>query len=135
MTFHGRDIFAPTAAHLAQGVSLKNLGDAIDPLSLQTLTIPEPEEHGNQVKGTVQYGDRFGNLITNIEGTRVSNCKWQVHIGSHQLQGQKTYADTAQGQPVALIGSHGWVEVAVNGGSARDYFKLSPGESITISLL
>lgn len=134
-TFHGRDIFAPVAAHLAMGVPLHHLGNTVDPLSLKTLMIAGIEHRGNEVVGTVQYSDRFGNLITNIKGETVQDCQWAVNISAHRIQGQKTYGNVEKEQPVAIIGSHGWVELAVNGGSAQTYFEMGPGASITVSRL
>lgn len=131
-TFHGRDIFAPAAAHLAAGVSLHQLGNRLDPRSLKTLMVPESRDRGNTIVGTVQYIDRFGNVMTNVKGAAVQDGPWSVTMGGHQLQGQTTYGTVEKGQPVALIGSHGWVEIAVNGGSAQRYFAIRPGESITV---
>ena len=133
-TFHGRDIFAPAAAHIACGTPPVEMGDAIDSMTLKTLDLPIVEHQGHTLVGCVQYGDRFGNLITNIEGQRVEGRKWRMELGSHHLQGQRTYGDVATGEPVVLIGSHGWVEIAVNGGSAREYFGVNPGETVTLSL-
>ena len=132
-TFHGRDIFAPVAAHLAQGVPIADLGERIDPKTLRFLALPEVQHQGNGLVGCVQYGDRFGNLITTIEGQRVEGKTWSVAMGSQQLQGQTTYGQVERGQPVALVGSHGWVEIAVNGGSAKDYFGLDIGETVRVS--
>ncbi|MEM9212805.1 MAG: SAM-dependent chlorinase/fluorinase [Cyanobacteria bacterium P01_F01_bin.150] len=131
-TFHGRDIFAPVAAHLAQGVPVETMGNTINPNSLKMLTLPKIWTQGNEVIGCVQYGDRFGNLITNIKGQAVKAQKWQVDISGQRLIGQQTYGSVKQGDPVALIGSHGWVEIAVNGGSAKNMFGVDIGSRIKI---
>ena len=133
-TFHGRDIFAPVAAHLAQGIPIADLGERLDPRTLTLLDLPEVQHQDNMLVGCVQYGDRFGNLITTIEAQRVKGKTWSVAMGSYQLQGQTTYGQVERGQPVALVGSHGWVEIAVNGGSAKDYFGIDIGETVRVSL-
>ncbi|MEC4983249.1 MAG: SAM-dependent chlorinase/fluorinase [Oscillatoria sp. PMC 1068.18] len=118
-TFHGRDIFAPVGAHLASGVSLTELGEQIDPATLVKLEIPpcQPTEAG--FAGYIQYIDVFGNLITNIPGETVAGKNWSVTVGDLIILGSQTYSDTEVGGIVALINSLGWVEIAVNGGSAK----------------
>ena len=120
-TFHGRDIFAPVGAHLVQGVPPEKMGDRIDPTSLITLNLPALQRQGNELLGCIQYSDRFGNLVTTIPASMVREHPWQVSIGHHSLQGRQTYASVEKGELVALIGSHGWVEVAMNGGNAKHY--------------
>ena len=131
-TFHGRDIFAPVAAHLAQGILLKDMGATIDPRSLKRLDLPVVQCLENKRVGCIQYGDRFGNLITNISGKTVQDRPWWVEIAGQHLMGQKTYGNVDTGEPVALVGSHSWIEIAVNGGSARDMFGIDIGSSVSI---
>ncbi|MGK7890086.1 MAG: S-adenosyl-l-methionine hydroxide adenosyltransferase family protein [Leptolyngbyaceae cyanobacterium] len=122
-TFHGRDIFAPVAAHLATGVDIHQLGEVIDPATLVSLDLPSLQHRGDEIVGCVQYGDRFGNLITTIPADAVTTPGWSLTIGSIVIPGHSTYASVAPGQPVALVGSHGWVELAVNGGRAQTYVR------------
>ncbi|NEQ96916.1 MAG: SAM-dependent chlorinase/fluorinase [Cyanothece sp. SIO2G6] len=120
-TFHGRDIFAPVAAHLLTGIEIHQLGQVLNPRSLVSLDLPPLQQQGGEMVGCVQYGDRFGNLITTIPADLVKAPRWHLTIGSLVVPGHATYASVELGQPLALVGSHGWVELAVNGGSARDY--------------
>ncbi len=122
-TFHGRDIFAPVGAYLASGVSLENLGPAIAPDSLVQLPLPTCKQTETGISGAIQAVDRFGNLITNIPGTLVTGKLWSIEIDRLRVVGAQTYSDQAVGELVALIGSHGWVEVAVNSGSAQSHLQ------------
>lgn len=120
VTFHGRDLFAPAAAYLAQGVPLESLGPAIAPESLVSLDLPPLKITSNAIEGTIQYCDRFGNLVTTIPSDRVPSGSWYLEMGNHKIKGGITYGDRPIGSLIALIGSHGWVELAVNEGSAED---------------
>ena len=133
-TFHGRDIFAPVGAHLALGVPLEQLGLAISPVSLVQLPIPECTQTSAGVEGCIQYVDRFGNLITNIPGTLVQGKTWFVQVRDLILPGNNTYSDSLVGSPLALVGSHGWVEIAVNGGNARSHLHLNLGCLVQVVL-
>ncbi|MEW6497594.1 MAG: SAM-dependent chlorinase/fluorinase [Cyanobacteriota bacterium] len=123
-TFHGRDIFAPVGAHLASGVAIAQLGKSIDPNTLVQLALPEPTLTTSGIAGCIQYIDHFGNLVTNIPGTEVQGKIWSVAIGDRTITSSQTYSDRPLGEAVALIGSHGWVEIAVNGGSAQQALQI-----------
>jgi len=110
-TFHGRDIFAPVAAHVARGVPLAQLGHNIAPASLQQLDVPPVSRHGETVMGVIQHIDHFGNGITTIPAGVVEGSSWQMTIGQMTVPWGSTYGDVPPGQPLALIGSHGWVEI------------------------
>lgn len=131
-TFHGRDIFAPVGAHLANGVPLAKLGRAIAISNLVKLDLPAVETEGRQITGYIQYIDRFGNLVTNIAGDLVTGKPWQVITERMAIASGKTYSDVALGKAVTLIGSHGWVEIAVNGGSAEKVLNLTWQDKIQI---
>lgn len=129
-TFHGRDIFAPAAAHLANGVPLTELGDCISTSELAYIDVSSRVElssklhylQSNQYDGNFQYIDVFGNLISNIPGHALPDAPWQLQLkletGTLKILGVKTYSDVPLGMLAALVGSHGWIEVACNGGSA-----------------
>ena len=154
-TFHGRDIFAPVAAHLANGVSIDALGDRLDPDTLVQPKIPPITQlRSNPVAyaGSLQYIDGFGNLISNIPGDRVPGTAWRVvleGVGEQSdltaassanqeplyIQGCKTYSDAVAGELVAVVGSHGWVEVACNGGSAAQRLQATMGLAIVLEAL
>lgn len=133
-TFHGRDIFAPAAAHLASGVSIMELGETIDPSSLVQAPIPPCTATSTGFIGNIQHIDRFGNVITNIPGDYVQHKIWSVAIGKLTLPGCQTYSDVGLGSPIALIGSHGWVEVAINGGDAHFQLRLNWDDSIRVTV-
>lgn len=118
-TFHGRDIFAPVAAHLASGVALDDLGPAIALESLVQLSLPDCVLTDSGVSGIIQAIDHYGNLITNIPGTCVEEKSWMVEIGERIVPGGRTYSDSSPQELIGLIGSHGWIEIAVNGGNAQ----------------
>lgn len=133
-TFHGRDIFAPVGANLACGVSLDQLGRAIDPVTLVQLAIPECTQTDYYVAGCIQYVDHFGNLVTNIPAAYVQGKTWSVKAAGLIIPGLTTYSDSPDGCAIALIGSHGCVEIAINGGNAQTQLKLNWGEEVQISL-
>jgi hypothetical protein len=109
-TFHGRDLFAPAAARLALGAALRDLGPAApDPVRL---TRPPLVREGADIVGVVVHVDRFGTLITNIPGARVA-AGAAVRIGPYDLELKPTFGDVAAGDPVAIVGSGGTVEIAV----------------------
>ncbi|MBZ8181019.1 SAM hydrolase/SAM-dependent halogenase family protein [Oscillatoria salina] len=131
-TFHGRDIFAPVGAYLGSGVSIAKLGEKINPSTLVQWENPpyQPTEAG--FAGYIQYVDVFGNLITNIPGEMVAGKSWSVAIADLIILGSQTYSDTEVGSIVALVGSHGWVEIAVNGGSAKSKLQLDWGGLVEV---
>jgi S-adenosylmethionine hydrolase len=132
-TFHGRDIFAPVGAHLASGVPLEKLGKLIDPDSLVQLEIPVRITQ-TTVTGCIQYSDRFGNLVTNIPAADVAGKTWSVAIGDRLIPSGQTYSESQVGSLIALVGSHGWVEVAVHGGNAQSQLQLNWGAAVEVVL-
>ena len=131
-TFHGRDIFAPIGAHLAIGVALKQLGTEIDTDSLVQLSLPKLTVGDRHIIGCIQYIDRFGNLVTNIPGDLVSQKSWSATIGNKIVKGGNTYSEVSVGKSIALIGSHGWVEIAVNQGNAHQILQSELGGQVTL---
>ncbi len=122
-TFHGRDIFAPVAAHLASGVPLAEVGAPVAADTLVTLPLPGctvlPDTgKGVGFRGGVQAVDSFGNVVTTISGQPVIGKQWHCCVGDRKLSGGSTYGDAAAGEALALVGSHGWVEIAINQGNA-----------------
>jgi len=122
-TFHGRDIFAPVGAHIASGAALEQLGPAIAIDSLVQLAVPACTADSCSVSGVIQAVDHFGSLVTNIPGTYVQQKRWSLEIGGLTIPGGQIYSDACPGELIALVGSHGWVEVAVNQGSAQAYLR------------
>jgi len=137
-TFHGRDVFAPAAAHLANGTPLEELGPAVaDPVLLD---LPEPRETERGLEAHVLHVDRFGNLVTDLKWERLD--KWLgdgprermiIEAGQRTVRGLKDrYESAPEGQPLALIGSAGRLEIAVNRGRASDHLGLTQGDSILL---
>jgi len=134
-TFHGRDIFAPVGAHLANGVEFEKLGTKIVIKSLVSLPLPKVMQTPKTITGCVQYIDHFGNLITNISQDLLlaltKNIKF-IKIQETQIPIGATYNDVKLGDAIALIGSDGWLEIAVRGGNAQSQFQSNWGDPITI---
>ncbi|PSR12977.1 hypothetical protein C8255_25870 [filamentous cyanobacterium CCP3] len=132
-TFHGRDIFAPAAAHLASGIPIDRLGPAIDPQSLKILPLTAPTATETGWQGVVQYIDRFGNAATTIPASAVESANWTLSLGETTLPSGKTYGAVPSGQGLTLVGSHGFVEIAVNQGSAKERFGLAVGDRVFVT--
>jgi len=133
-TFHGRDIFAPAAANLSKGLPLGKLGAPIK--EFVKLSWPEPQRSANSIKGEIVYIDRFGNAITNIgNATLTSRVEGSCEIivrGKRLCALQGFYQAVPRGDPVAVPGSSGFLELAVNGGSAAKKFKLKVAERVIL---
>jgi S-adenosylmethionine hydrolase len=126
-TFHGRDVFAPAAALLAAGTPMEELGIPFDtPIIRRT---PEARRLGDgRVLGEVISVDRFGNLITNI----VAMNGGSVDIASRSLEVRRAYADVRAGELTALVGSLGFVEIAVRDGSAARALEVGRGAPVLL---
>ncbi|HCF26851.1 MAG TPA: hypothetical protein DEV81_06505 [Cyanobacteria bacterium UBA11049] len=131
-TFHGRDIFAPVGAHLASGVSLNQLGRKIDLATLVQLDLPQLTFTDTEIFGYIQYIDRFGNLVTNIPGAYVQGKNWYAIASGLTIPAVETYSSSAVGSAIALIGSHGWVEIAINCGNAQIQLQQEWGARVII---
>lgn len=142
-TFHGRDIFATVGAHIANGVPLQELGQAIDPDSLVQLPIPACTLTADGVDGCIQYIDYFGNLITNIPGNLVAGKSWYVAIARSTLSRESdlefvipsgtSYSSSESGNLIALVGSHSWVEIAVFRGNAQAFLGIDWGAKVKVN--
>jgi S-adenosylmethionine hydrolase len=133
-TFHGRDIFAPCAARLAAGQPWHEVGPPLD--RLVQLDFPEATRSGAGVTGEIIHIDRFGNCVTNIQQHLLRDCMdCRVEVGAIVLDGlTDTYASTAVGDPLALIGSSGLLEIAINRGSAAAILNLKPSAVVRVTL-
>ncbi len=132
-TFHGRDVFAPAAAHLASGVPPERFGpEANDPVRLPW---PEVRAVGGAMTGTVVHVDRFGNLITSIAADAIERLGGaaSIHIAGRHLPLVGTYADLPLGAVGALIGSSNRLEVAVREGSAAVVLRARRGTRVAVS--
>ncbi len=136
-TFHGRDIFAPAAAHLARGAPLASLGPAVrefDRGSFPAVMRAALPDGGELLAGEVVHVDRFGNLITNIRGVERERVSSLACAGREVAGLQGTFADVSEGALLAFIGSSGFLEVAVRGGSAAAQLRARAGEKIHVRL-
>ncbi len=133
-SFHGRDVFAPVAAHLAAGVAIDDLGPQL--AALQPLDAPRARrEADGTIRGEVLWSDRFGNLITNIPATMLDPERtWCVHIGRNTIQKiSHTYAQVDAGEPLAMIGSFGMLEIAVRLGNAAHRLREDSGTPVHVA--
>ena len=129
-TFHGRDIFAPVAAHLALGAPLADVGEPLlDPVRLPDLRPTQAED--GEWAGVVIHVDHFGNLITNIPGA-AARPGGQVTVARAVAPLARTFADVAPLQALAYVGSSGLVEVAVRDGSAALQLGVGVGAGVKL---
>ena len=132
-TFHGRDVFAPVAAHVARGLELGRLGPAvIDPV---LLAWPRVRVTAGRVGGAVLHVDRFGNLVTSIEGDMVASLGSgvAVRVRGRVLPLVRTYGELARGSAGGLVGSRNRLEIAVNAGSAATMLRARRGTAVVVS--
>jgi S-adenosylmethionine hydrolase len=135
-TFHGRDIFAPAAAHLVNGTHLSHLGDPLtDP---ERLTLPSVQKEPGRVRGEIIYVDGFGNSVSNIPASAlpsVGTPGLRVTCGAiDALPFVATYGTAPEGAPLALIGSHGYLEIAVRRGNAAAELGIDAGTPVTVAI-
>lgn len=138
-TFHGRDIFAPAAAHLWRGVKLEALGPPLRG-GLTHLELAEPREGVEELRGEVLYVDGFGNLVSNIGrdalarfGARFPGMGLSVRIEKGALMEiREAYGDARKGAPLATFGSFDLLEIALRDGSAAERFAAGPGSVVTV---
>ncbi len=139
-TFHGRDIFAPVAGAIASGITPEAFGPEIPPESLCRLAIAEPVAAEGAIRGEIIFIDHFGNLVSNIDTdlleTLGSRESLLVDFQNVELAPiRTTYADVPSGEPLALVGSIGYLEIAVCLGSAQETFHPTPDEKIIVRRL
>ncbi len=149
LTFHGRDVFAPAAALLAEGATLGDLGPPAG--NLVTLPVPRLDLDDRTAVGEVVKIDTFGNAITSLGSLRLTGTRleltpcWlpsgsrsfdlaaRVQVGSHlELRLSGTYADVPPGEALAYIGSSRLLEIGVHAGRADQLLGLSPGMQVTL---
>lgn len=142
-TFHGRDIFAPVAAHLATGLRLAELGPSVDLRSMVGGILPETcMPNTDTVEGEVVAVDRFGNLLTNITLDAIERLTGNtaehpivVELGGKPIGSiAASYGDVAREAPLAVVGSRGLLEVSVNCGDARRTLDAAVGDRVRIRL-
>lgn len=131
-TFHGRDILAPAAAHLVKGGEPGSLGERTDRFIKLKNFEPDCDERG--FVGEVIFRDGFGNLITNINADQLGDRprdSWLIEIAGERIAGiSRTYGDRPPGTLIVLVGSTGWVEIAVTNGDAARLLSAGAGTTV-----
>jgi S-adenosylmethionine hydrolase len=130
-TFHGRDIFAPVAAHLSAGKPFEEVGPLVhDPIMLD---IPAVKENAEGLEGSVIYVDRFGNLTSNIDNTKLSKMVGTVFVGNVTIRGlSRFFGEGPKGEAIALINSFGLLEIAINQGNAAQVLGIGKDEAVRV---
>jgi hypothetical protein len=129
-TFHGRDVFAPVAAHLSAGVALDRLGPAVISVRYLSLAAPEALE-GGSARGVVIHIDIFGNAVTSLRREDLVDEPLSIEIAGRTITGlSATYAEGPD--LLALFGSSGLLEIAVRDGSAAALLSLKRGQTVTV---
>lgn len=137
-TFHGRDIFAPVAAHLSLEHELSRFGPEIQ--GIKKIVLKELIVKENEIQGEVIFMDRFGNAVTNIEGEflREKNIDFSSLVvkfkGYYVIGISRSYADKGVGEILAIVGSNGYLEIAINKGSAEGECGVKVGDKVRVSV-
>jgi S-adenosylmethionine hydrolase len=140
-TFHARDIFAPAAAHLANGVALGELGDEVDPVTLVRVVLPKPEVSRDALRATVLAIDRFGNLELNLSREHVDafgvrpgdRVELMFALDPYYAVVAETYVDARRGELLLYEDSYGAFSIAISGGDAAGLTGAVPGDSVRIN--
>lgn len=133
-TFHGRDIFAPVAAHFSLGVPYTDFGQEVTDYLRGDMTFPR--KRGEKIVGEIVYIDHFGNCISNISKADF-NPKEVMEINIREFQFEhlsNSYAEHQVGEPLAIVSSHDRIEIAVRDGNAAQILNIKKGEPIEVVL-
>jgi len=139
-TFHGRDIFAPAAAHLSMGRPPPQFGPEIHDYVIPQFA--EPYMKKLELAGEVMHVDSFGNIVTNISSKDLEKLETGIGELLHvRIRGKRVdmrfclaYGEVPAGTPLAIVGSHDFLEISVNQGTASKTFKSEPGDAVSIYL-
>jgi len=140
-TFHARDVFAPAAAHLANGVAIEALGPALEPGSLIRVGVPDPELGQAQISATVLSVDRFGNVATNVRREHVDalgvsdgdRVEVRLTFDRYYALVAGTFADAPPGELILYEDSYGLVTLAISRGNAARLTGVSSGDELRIA--
>jgi S-adenosylmethionine hydrolase len=136
-TFHGRDIFASVASWLSKGWQTPSMGDEIS--DYKKFSIPRPKEADGAIKGAVLRTDAFGNLITNFRAedlpeSAVNDGAIKLQVGAHEITRLvDTFAQGNNGEPIAYVGSSGYLEIGVNKANAARTLGLGRGTPVILN--
>jgi S-adenosylmethionine hydrolase len=134
-TFHGRDIFAPVAAHLSLGTPLENFGSICK--DFIKVDLPEPEIEEGIINGIIIHMDRFGNLISNIHEAlfteSIGSGTYRILIGDQMIEEvQDSYSGVKEGEILAIFGSSGYLEISKRDQNAKKMLGLDKGSEIKV---
>ena len=129
-TFHARDIFAPVAAGISLGISIYEFGEKINSLYVFPVLKPSFDAQGNLI-GQIVYIDNFGNLITNIKNSDIPKKDVIIETAGYCIQGVSNYYAQNEGI-MAILGSAGYLEIALRNGSACDFLGMIVGDEIKV---
>jgi S-adenosylmethionine hydrolase len=140
-TFHARDIFAPAAAHLADGVEISELGPAVDPADLVRIDVPAPVVGRSQISSTVLVVDRFGNIATNATRENVAalgvsagdRMEIRLTLDRYYAVLADTFADAGPGELILYEDSYGLMTLAISNGDAAGLTGVTAGSEIRIA--
>lgn len=141
-TFHGRDIFAPVAAHLSMGIDMCRFGRPLSPEKIWKLDVSAPScSSGDRLEGEIVAVDHFGNLVTNIDmdtfrklGPGEGGADLVISVAGKQIRGvSRSYDAVPEGAPLAVFGSRNLLEISINQGDARYYFNVGVGQGLTLT--
>jgi S-adenosylmethionine hydrolase len=131
-TFHGRDVFAPAAAHLAAGGDPRRIGAEIERERIVELALPRPARQGDSLRGHVLHVDRFGNLITNLPNDDLPPSPQVLISGVTVPTLSPSYDAVGAGELLASLGSGGTLEIAVRDGSASERLGVERDEEVEV---
>jgi S-adenosylmethionine hydrolase len=140
-TFHGRDIFAPAAAHISNGVAPSELGPPVDPAELERLDIPEPEIGSRRIRASILYIDHFGNVQLNLRREELERVgiepgtplEFEHRSYGYYAVAARTFTDARKGDIILYEDAYRNVSVAISGGDAATMLKARPGDELRIA--
>lgn len=137
-TFHGRDVFAPAAAHLALGEPPETAGPPLDPGSLERVTLPRPRVTPGRIETEVLLIDPFGSALLGVRAAAAKTaglCPGRAaRLGAHMVPCVTAFSEVARGDLCLLADSSGWLLLARREGSAREALGLTAGDPVTLEL-
>ena len=141
-TFHGRDVFAPAVAHLANGVALAELGPAIEPATLVRLVVPQPEV-GSRIRAEVLYVDRFGNIQLNLRREHLEQVdilpgvqvELVLPLESYYAVAARAFAEARRGELILYEDAYGNIAIALTDGDAASLLVTKPGDAVEIRIV
>jgi hypothetical protein len=139
-TFHGRDIFSPAAAHLAQGVAIEKLGPEVEVASLARIEVPKPDVSDRRIRARCLYIDRFGNMQLNLTREHVqrlgiqpgTQVELELATERYFAIAARTFTDARGGEIILYEDAYENIAIAISGGSAAETFSAEPGADIRI---